>query len=186
MSLQRVSVDWVGVAGTPWFTSMHFSTAGGSGGAAAAVAAVDAFLDNFQGGIENSVTWLTRPLVEDIDPATGNILGTFSVSQVGGAGTNANDPLPWQTQYCISWLTGVYVSGRQVRGKTYIPGLCEDSNGPLGVPGSSFNTAANTAIAGLLAATPDLQVYSRLHGASYLVSAGQIPARWSVLRSRRD
>jgi len=102
-------------------------------------------------------------------------------------GTEGTEKLPPATQGLIEWRTGFFVGGREIRGRTFIPGLSNSSSAANGVPTSTWLTlaaAASTAIIGWTSS--DFVVYSPTKHQKALVTAGQPWNEWAVLRSRRD
>lgn len=124
--------------------------------------------------------------VEDIDYTTGKPVGVTAVTASLVTGTQSADPLPWATQALVSWRTGTFVSGREIRGRTFIPGMVEtlSSNG---VPAGSIFTSINGAASTLASDTDSsLAIFSRKKHAVGIVTSGSMWTKWAVLRSRRD
>ena len=93
------------------------------------------------------------------------------------------------TQGLVHWLTGDFVNGRQLRGKTFIPGLCEDDNTTAGLMSSTCQGVIATAADALLTASGTngpLMIYSPTNHVAEAVQANTVGTKWAVLRSRRD
>lgn len=139
------------------------------------------------------VTGLTiqvDPTVDVIDTSTGHITSQVNspVSPISTGSTT--DPLPWATQAEIYLPTAVFVAGRKVAGKLYVPGLCHSSL-DSGVLSSAAQTDIQNAInavydGGTGLSTPHMRIWSRKHLADYDVSAPVVRQQFAVLRSRRD
>lgn len=181
----RVRTNITGGPGGPELTTMFFDVVGGLT-AADANAAVGAFWDTVQDLVHNAYTMATESEVASVDIATGEITGLTPVTAITKPGTVSGQPLPPATQGLLRWRTGTFVAGREIRGRTFIPGPTEEHN-LTGVPNSDYITVANNAAAALIAATgTELFVYSRTHRDSAPVVSGSCWNQWAVLRSRRS
>lgn len=182
----RVQTTWTGPSGGPFYTLMHFD-GDTSGEAEPAATAVLNFWTAMQAAISSQVTRHVEEEVLRIDPATGNVTAVFTgAARPFTAGGATGSPLPWHTQGLMRWRTGVFIAGRELRGRTFIPGLTEDAN-DNGRPNSSMVTSANNAAATLIgAATADLTIWSPTHGVEHTAASGTLWNEWGLLRSRRD
>lgn len=183
--MYRVRITITGAQGTPWVAT-HFLDDQGGNTAADAVLAVGALWDNLMQLATDNVSYTSGGVVETVDETTGQPTGLTAVTPETGIGQLSNDPLPWATQMVCQWRTGIFVSGREVRGRTFVPGLTEASNTD-GVPYSGTMTQLNgycASYAASLNATPF--VYSRQHHVGYPIVAGTAWDQFAVLRSRRD
>ena len=199
---------WVGQAGRqgafspmPFLYRVRTGIAGGPGGsqvstmyfdatspftAQAAVDTVYNFWNNLKAGIANDLTFTIEPAVYTIDATTGEPTGIVSTGSAAVSGTNANDTEPWATQGLVEWRTGNFISGREIRGRTFIPGPTYDQSSG-GVPSSTYNTRISSAVTSLLGDTDSaLMVYSRKNFLAAQVDVGSPWTKWAVLRSRRD
>jgi hypothetical protein len=185
----RTRVQITGMSGGPALSTMYW-LGETQGDAEAAIAAVAAGWSALEANLANDIAWSTEPDVDTID-AQGVLTGSFQVAVESGAGTSVNDPLAWATQGLLRWGTGVIRNGREVRGRTYLPGFTEADN-VNGAPAPSAITVMQAAVAGFLPATgavmviwarpsPDLTT-----GQFAPVQGGSPWNRWAVLRSRRD
>lgn len=182
----RVSTVMTGVVGAPYFSQIYF---GGTtvGQAAPAAAAVRGFWDSIKGLITAGLVMQVQPDVEAVDPVTGLITGVFSTSSVA-VNSGGNAPLPKATQGLLRLRTGVYVSGKEIRGRIFIPALANDSQ-LGGVPSAALTAGAQsacTAMAVAGAAAGDLVVWSRKNGQHADVVSNSLWNQFAVLRSRRD
>jgi len=182
----RVTTQWSGPAGGPFYTTLHFDGVDQTAAEDAASAAV-AFWNGMQAAITSTVSRQVLPEVKQIDPVSGDATAVYNTA--GGdltAGGATGAPLPWTTQGLIRLRTGQFVSGREVRGRIFVPGFTEDAN-DAGRPNSSARGVFNSAVSSLIS-DPDsiLVVYSPSHGLFRVVNAGNAWTEWAVLRSRRD
>lgn len=188
--MYRVRTVFSGVQGAPWLNTLYFDDGGGTAQQAATAAgtfwgAVDTYI---YGGI----TWTTEADVANIDPITGVLEGVSSTTPVTGTGGGGSDPLPYATQGLVRWRTGVVVGTRELRGKTFIPGLTE-TGVTAALVTAAVVTAVNTASAALISdANSTLVAWHRPDppgsstGVSWNVVTGQMAPGFAVLRSRRD
>lgn len=183
----RVTTTWTAPQGGPYITLWH--TAGqNAADALDAVNAVGTFLGNVDTEISTAYGWTTSGIVEVIDPQTGQITGQFVVTGTFGVGASTGQPLPFTTQGLYRWLTGFFQNGRQVRGRTSIPGLTENAS-QGGKPDAAFVTTMQGKIAAFLADfSPgnEFSIWSPAAGTVTHVNAGSFWDQWAVLRSRRD
>lgn len=184
MQLGRYRTVFTGVTGTPWVSLMHFEDAATPAGF------YIEFLQDFWGAIFSYVTDSVSGSVEAevvyFEDSTGAIDSVQSGEAAGFQGVSEVDPLPFANQALIQWRTGQYVGGREIRGKTFVPGLTEDaSTGGLiaGNVVSGIQAAANELISDGNGA---LRVYSPTRGTSAPVTSATVTNRFAVLRSRRD
>lgn len=183
--MYRVRVVWTGptVAGGGLSTFYMLDLGGGE---AAAVDGVGDFLDAIDANLVNTLTWSTEPDVDTIDPVTGALTGSSSVTPRSGAGGNIDQPLPLATQGLLRMRTGFIVAGRELKGRLFVPGFCENNNSSGG-PDSGTRFNIDTASDALIARTDtSWAVWSRTHGQASAVTAAPMWNKWAVLRSRRD
>lgn len=180
----RVRVEFSGMQGAPWLATHVFQE--GAGSAAQAVAAVGTFWGAVDATMDNEVNWTTLTDVESFDAATGNVTAVTSVTAVTGSGALALEALPLASQGLVRWRTGVYVSGREIRGRTFIPGLADSANDNGNLAASVATTIGNAANALIADANSQLEIWSRVNGATADVTSASVWSSFAVLRSRRD
>lgn len=183
--MYRVRTTFTGVTGTPYLNTLYFFASGGTAQQAATAAG------NFWGTVDNNmvntVSWTTDSEVPTIDPATGEITLLTAVTPVTGVGTLSGAQLPLVTQGLVRWRTGAFAGCREIRGRTFIPGLSELGNNTNGTPESTLVSAVNTAASALISdASSTFAVYSRKLGNETAVVSGSCWTQWASLRSRRD
>lgn len=184
MTLYRVRSTWTGGNGGGLLTTMFFEASGGT--AAQANTAVGAFWTALAGSIVNTLTVRTDAQVYLVDEATGQPTGINAVTPVVVACTQSGDPTPYATQAVVQWRTGWFIGGREVRGRTFIPGMSETNN-TLGRPTSGLLTTINNAAAALISdANSVFGVYSQKNFNFQEAVSGSTWTEWGVLRSRRQ
>lgn len=182
----RVRTLLTGVPGSPFYSNLFFG-GGDSTVATEAVQNVKAFWTSVAVLMTPGVVIGIEPFVASINPATGDVVGGFTVDPgvpLGSSG--AGGPIPPASQLLASLLTGSYVAGRQIRGKFNLPMVTEEHNVGLGVPDQGSRDLLRQAFTALVDGGPELQVWSRKNGVAVGVSSVSVSTKWAVLRSRRD
>jgi hypothetical protein len=201
----RVKTTFQGVTGSPYFNQMNFIPNSGTEDVAAANAAITA-TKNFWAAWAtlqvSNLTYTCAGTVDQIDSVTGALVGQLAGTQQSGAGTGSTSQAPQVVQVLIRWMTGFYVDGRQLAGRTFIPGLNIAGVASSGLPGSGFTTVGAAAATALLV-TPSTTKFVIWHrpqpartvagvtrpaspGVTGVAIAGSVSPKFAVLRSRRD
>lgn len=182
----RVRTQFTGVQGAPWLSTFYFNAATEDATtAAAAVSATGAFWNTVKALINTSVSYATLAQVDFIS-VTGSHTGAANTTPATGTGGAATSLLPVACQGLVQWRTGAYINNREVRGRTFIPGL---TTGALnaGALASAAQTTINSAASTLIGnATVHLEVWDRTHSGQAQVVSGAAWSQFAVLRSRRD
>ena len=182
----RVRSVLTGVAGAPYYTNHYFDAGGLGGQEQDAVDAVGDFWNAFDTSLDNALQINTDPEVPTINAVTGAITSSVATTPFFNQFASTGEALPPATQLLIRWTTPTFVSGRRLRGRTFIPGCTEDSNTSTGTPAAGFSTPVNAAVAALTGGAVALCIWSRTHGVAIPVSSGTYWSQWAILRSRRD
>lgn len=182
--MYRVRTGITGSQGGQLLSTQYFNVIGGLT-AADAVADLHTFWTAIRNYVANDLTFQIEAEVAQVDIGTGEVTGIVPVTSSAVTGNEANDPEPWATQGLVRLRSGVYVAGREVRGRIFIPGpTYVQSSG--GQPSSTYRTAIDAAMTTLLAsANSELMVYSRKHRDAVPVLSATTWNQWAVLRSRR-
>lgn len=183
----RTRITWVSGQGAPYYSTMHWEGTT-SANASTVHNRTVTFLQLFDQDINTAVDATVIGDVDQVDPATGEVVQRFNVTPVAVNSTSTGQTLPWSTQGLIRFKTGVFAGGRELRGRFFIPGFTELANldgkvDPTGVAG--FNGVLATWLAAGTAGT-NLVVWSRTQGTTATVSNATIWDQWAVLRSRRN
>lgn len=180
--MKRVRTVFTGVAGTPYYSNLYFAD---EMDAQDAVDEVKAFWDICAEFMVNDCAFSVDGTVVTIDPTTGEITGSFAASGDTGQGTSTTEMLPRADQLLVQWPTGVYVEGRQARGRTFVPALA-DFNNDEGVVATATLTTLTTNLTTWLAANPFFLIWSKKAGLSNVPNSVAVWNQFAILRSRRD
>lgn len=184
MALIRTRAIWTGVAGSPAYSNFYWVGDLTSAGLFAEQHAD--VLEAVQAYQNSAVEWSTEPAVVEIDPTTGAVLDSNTVTVYTGTGAVLADVLPRMTQALIRLRTGVYTGGREIRGRHNYPYIAETYNESGGVPDPDLLDAIELAYAPLLGTLggTGLAVYSPTNGNSAYVTSVSASPQWATLRSR--
>lgn len=181
----RVRVAISGTSGAPYVATHYFIETGGS--AQEAADAAHSFWTDVAPHTSDNLLYLVEPIVVIVDSTTGLPTGAVAVSTTPISGGDANTELPRASQALIRWVTGIYVNGRQVRGRTFVPGLTENQLLAGGQLNPAAQAALNAAAADFVAdANSILCVYSPTNALAIATTGGSSWGEFAVLRSRRD
>ena len=165
--IQRIRTVFTGVAGTPWYSNIYVT--GNEADASLEIDAVGDFWDILAPIIVTPVVWTVEGVVANINDANGQIVSTSDNTERNGAGSQSGEALPSANQYLVRARTGVYVGGRELRGRMFIPGASEAQSSD-GLPSSATLTVIEDAVDAELLGTLGLNgawvVWSRTHGVS--------------------
>jgi hypothetical protein len=183
-TVYRVRTQIIGGAGGSELSTHYFSIIGGLT-AANANAAVGAFWLALKPYISQTLTMRTEAEVVEVDPLTGNATGAVAVTPVSNVGTATGNLCPNAAQGLVRWRTGTFVGGKEIRGRTFIPGPTVTHLG-AGVPTSTYINAVSAAAAALIAdANSDFMIYSRKNAEQVPALTGSCWEQFAILRSRR-
>lgn len=191
----QVTTVWSGtMQGVPYFSQHYF---GGTSEleATAARNALTTFWQGVDDRVVNNLTWTIQGDVEVIDPATGQITGVFGGVGATGNGADTGELTSAALQGLLRWRTGTFLGGREIRGRTFLPGVSEASSAD-GVPAATYITGMETAATNLRTSASTaggLVVWARPRteaptrpGQTALVVSSSCWGQFAVLRSRRD
>lgn len=178
----RVRLNWTGPSSG--FSVMHFD--GTLSGAQDAADAAALWWDEVNDRFPTTQAMRVDPEVAEISLGTGQTIGTTSVTTAAIAGTTGSTQVPQASMVLMRWRTGAFVNGREIRGRTFIPGL---SLGELTAGGELRQQALddfNAATSILTGATPAFGVYSPRTAGFAEVASGDAWVELAVMRSRRQ
>jgi len=183
-TLFRVRTSITGGPGGNELNTMYFNAASGTEQQAAD--AVRAFWSALSTQIKTGYTFTVESLVYSIDSATGLATSTEGTTTTQVTGGSSGTSLPPASQGVVRLHTGLFIAGRELTGKIWIPGPTTDQNSG-GVPSSAYLAAVNDAVDDLqTAVNVGLVVWSRKHFQFFAVTSASTWNQWGVLRSRRQ
>lgn len=184
--IREFHTRWDGVAGAPFWTTVRQTAVGVISAEDFAQAFAD-FLDRAKSSLATPLVATVLPEVTLIESTTGQLVGTETIVSKVITMTDATEMLPRTTQMLIRWSTGVVIAGRRVRGRMFLPGLCEQSNSDGGAPTTSIVSGFQASVNTLLTDWGgEAVVYSRTHFSGAAITGASVWNEWAVLRSRRD
>lgn len=178
----RITTEWTGPPGTPWY-STHVAVKNFSADAGDYGALVVAFWEVLDGQMFNAIDGRVLETVDVFESDTGATVGVESWDGADISPSSADNPLPYATQGLLQLRTGVYVGGREIRGRMFLPGFTEDNN-TTGVPNSALMGVMSSA--GALLENQGFYVYSPTQNVCEQITSATPWNKWAVLRSRRD
>jgi hypothetical protein len=186
--LSRVSVAWQNWPGAPGSTVFYgLATAM----VQADVDAVRTFFDAIKQYLPSGLTITVPSSGDNIDDATGDIVGSWSVATppivVTGTGAGA---YAGNAGAVVHWLTDDVVNGRRVRGRSFLVPLVStayDTGGSL-IAGA-MTILSNAAGALVTASAGAFQIWHRpappAAGSSHAITSHRVPDLAVSMRSRR-
>jgi hypothetical protein len=177
----RLQLNWTGL--NQGFSLFHFD--GDETAGSASASALATMIGAWDTLMVPAQTWSIDPEGLEVDIGTGQTLSVFPVTTASGAGANAGTPVPQAASVLMRWRTGVFTAGREIRGRTFIPGMNQSQVSAQGevLAGArtSLDSAANTFIS-----TTDFGIYSPTHSTFATVATASAWSEYAVLRSRRE
>lgn len=164
---------------------MYFNdTVGTAEGAATAVATLWTGLETW---LSDGLAWTVEPEIDEVNPTTGQITGAETWAGDTGTGDDAAERLPNATQLLVRSRSGVYINGRERRGRIFIPGMIETQS-LQGKPASGLCDAVQALFNGFQSdGGYQPVVWSREAGQFAPISSYSVwRTEFAVLRSRRD
>lgn len=180
----RVRINWTGPAAG--FSVLHFGDDLSTSGAAQAAAdAVTSFILEFDQTLSTQMTAQVDPEVLQVNIATGQTEGVETVTSSPITGGTADAMLPQATQALLRWRSGQFVAGREIRGRTFVPGFTEASGTTNGEVDTTVIALLNTA-AGNLISNTNIGIWSPTRGVFASAQSASTWGEWAVLRGRRQ
>lgn len=193
-SLYRIRMLWTGFQGAPGYTNLYYTTQSPSDSEATTVAAgAKAAFTLIAAHLPVDVTITADTDVQVEDSATSKVTGHITVSVSGSVTGTATDAYSAPSGAAVTWHTGQFFNGREVRGRTYIvPLVGYDPDGTLSATtitalrsfGDQLITDSSTESPYFTVRSPASQAAAG--GSTNRVQSAQITDKAAVLRSRRD
>lgn len=195
MTICRVTTTITGFSGAPGVWRHYFKDVSGLVIPAMPQLCVDRVRDAVVAAgalFSNTVTYSVSGLVDEIDEATGQITGQQSVTPRTQIGAGAGSVGPVAIGLVAQYNTNDFVNGRRIRGRSFLNPIRAAYT--INPAPQAAEIALATAFASKMddpgATTVRFGVYSRPKapgtGAWHNVENVNVPAKWTVLRSRRD
>jgi len=182
-TLKRINVLYTGLPGLPGTNTFYGHEDGVS--THDQVAAVLAFYTSLATTLRSGLHIAVDSVVEHVDSTNGQVTG---VEDTGAGGTvscsNSGAELPWGSSILVRWRTGVFNAGRELRGRSFIPGATQDDTS-AGFPSTAL-IAAVQGPADTLVGAANLAVFSRTHFTWASVNLASVWSEYALMRSRRD
>nr|CRY96866.1 hypothetical protein [uncultured prokaryote] len=145
----RVETIINGLQGSPYYNRLHYGSDEFDGeiGAEGAADAVRSLWAAIAAVMHNQSVIQVQPEVAQVDDNSGETVAVFITDQAPIAGALSTERLPSSQQILAQHRTGVYVGGREVRGRTFVPGVTEsanDSGRPIAATRTTVAAAFNT------------------------------------------
>lgn len=177
----RFRINWSGV--NSGFSVMHTGSAPAA--AQADADALDEWLQDIAGTMVVTQQFQVDQEVEEVDPATGNITGVVTITSINRTGNVNTAPVPQAAQALFRWRTGFYSGGREVRGRTFVPGLALANSSASGELASATVATLQTAGTTLLADS-GFGIWSPARATFQVATACSVWNEFAVMRGRRD
>lgn len=192
--MYRYKVLWSIPNAGPSVTTLFLGSTGGDN-ITNATAAIRAFFASRAALFPNEVSISFDTQIDELNVATGELEGSQPVAALAGVAGSGAGVWAAGSGIRVDWLTGGFVAGRRVRGRTF---LVPSVGGAFGTDGrvlpaqiTATQTDANTMRAALLAANMPLSVWARPSetvvrpGTLWPVSGQAVSAIAATLRGRK-
>jgi hypothetical protein len=183
-TIRRYEVVWSGISALPGL-SVFYSDA-----ATAAGADIKAFFTAIKGFFPSSLTWNVPTSGDEISDATGQLVGGWTDAGGGTVTSSGVGAYAAGTGGFVTWQTGTIVSGRRLKGRTFLVPLLHDSYDSGGNVTSGTRTTLQTAATALVTAGTT-KIFHRptsigaANGTSSVLSGATVSPQVTSLRSRR-
>jgi len=186
MALYELQTIWNGVAGAPYYSTVRALTGGSSTAQDLADSWIE-FLQTIDIFWVDNLTAVVQPDVRIVNVGTGVLEGVDVVTGATIPGVSTGESLPRATMALIQWRTSQVVSGRFLRGRTFMPGFNEGTNNADGQLDSSVAASlASEANDFVTRLGSDAAVWSPTHHVAASIESATVWSEWASLRSRRD
>jgi len=204
----RLRASSTGYTGAPGLYTFYFTTPTEEpGDAVLASVRVRALLVELAKAMTTSTVLTLLPQVDLMDPATGDVTGSFIISGaaiVPVPGTGGSQGLPPQAALLIQWRSSEFEAGRRLTGRTFVSPLVTTTALATAdsVPAPGIRTTLQTAVTAYLdngGGSVDAVVWRRPRpartlptpqsarpGRTAVLTSATIGTKFATLNSRRD
>lgn len=182
----RIRVLWTGGVGGPWISNLYTSSSNTQANVDAFRDAVNTLLNTYRSLMASGVT-ITSSSADEMD-LSGTLLSNRPfTTPINLASNGTGNWLPRECQALAQFRTGIYVGGREVRGRMYLPQPTVGQATAGGDPSTAFQSTMNTALT-TYRTTPVSPpcVWSKAHGVISPIQTAVIAPYFAVQRRRRD
>lgn len=179
-TIHQVRVAWTGAKGLPGVSTFYCT-----GTMETFRAALHNFFNADKSLYPSSVTITIPSTGSDINSDTGLVTGVWTSGTDDAIACTGTGAYAAPAGMVVNWHTGIYVGGRELRGKTFLVPMITttfQSDGSLNdTDRAGVETDANT----LADTTASMVIYSRSTNTIASVASASVPDLVAVLRSRR-
>lgn len=198
-NIQRIRVVWSNFPGAPGYSNFYAQDTPPN----TLNAALRVFFDSVKALVAGSAVFTFPTASDTIDMSNGKIVGQVPLTAVATVTATGSGNFSGGSGAVVDWLTGSFVRGRRLRGRTFLVPLTQgtqDSNGSLATASQTTIQTAATAL--VTAAGGTMHIYSppvfekdpvtgkptdtvKFTGQSASVLSATVPDLCAILRSRR-
>nr|CRY97448.1 hypothetical protein [uncultured prokaryote] len=182
--MHRVRTVWTGVPGSPAYTNLYAVLGDGTPGEFHD--AVSSMIGSLSSVVDQDVTWTVESEIPVIDTVTGEVQSVEAVVPTTGTGETHDGLLPPATSILMKWRTGVFLAGRQIQGRTYLPYIGANVSADGNVYPASITSVRNAMSVYVTALDGQAVVWSRKNGVAVPINSWDCWNKFAVMRSRRD
>lgn len=181
--VKEYRATWTGPGHSPKYNIFHSED---SEDADLIKGVITAFYTSIAPHVNSSFQVKLDPTYRTLVTATGALVADtpYTIAPLPVSGSSAGAALPDAAAVLCRWNTGVIVSGRFLRGRTFLPGCTVGLMAAGNLAGSGYTTL-NSAASTLAGATPRIAIWSRAHGVLHPVQAGSVWNEVATQRRRR-
>lgn len=189
MPITTIQAVWTGFTGAPGYSNFHFNDALSAAQANTAAAAVRKLFADMSPQLP-TIAAIQVQSSANIHDTGGTLTGVVPVSAPGTAVVGSGGAsYAGGVGFVVHWLTGVYLDGRQLRGKTFfVPSASSvfGSDGSISsTPLGQMQTAANAYVATAGVVPVVWHNPPGPTGTAYSMNGASVQDRTAVMRSRR-
>lgn len=180
-SLSQIRVQWTSTVGINGVSTFY-----AAGPVQDALDDIATFFVSCQALVPTDVTWVFPTSGNIINDVTGANVASWIGTAGGSFGGTGTGNYARPSGAVVNWHTGLFVAGRELRGKTFmVPLVSSAFDGDGNVASGSVSTlaAAGNALAG---SSGQIVIYSPTGHTNGAVTSAAVPNLAVVLRSRRD
>lgn len=179
-TVHQMRISWTGLKGLPGVSTFYCQAP-----VATVMPKIRTFFESLVGVLPSGLT-ITYPTTgSDVDTATGDVIGTWSAAGNSATLGTATGSYAAPAGAAITWHTGLYLGGRELRGRTFIVPMALAAYQTDGTLFDSTRSAMLSSANTLATSIDSIAVWSRSGGAYSPVTSATISDKVAVLRSRR-